>query len=234
MSMKKRATKSIALALIGISIAMPVTNTVFAMESNTDSKQNMNIDLTNTENDVYDQELVENVNVEGVNYTYKYYYNETGDKSVSITDMTTSKTETLTFDEKTSNVYLDGNKIGDAKISYDEDKNLDRNRRAVDSSWKRTAGPTHIYISWAKGTGTAIVLGLIAGKLGLATYAISAALVGSAGILAGQCSGGTLHFTKYYRNLPLGQVQYRTDWSFVASTGDRYGTYTYMSIPQSS
>ncbi len=32
--------------------------------------------------------------------------------------------------------------------------------------------------------------------------------------------------------LALGQVQYRTDWSFVASTGDRYGTYTYLSTPQ--
>ena len=73
MSMKKRATKSIALALIGVSVAIPVTNTVSAMESNTVSEQNMNTDSINTENDVYDQGVSENINVEGTDYTYKYY-----------------------------------------------------------------------------------------------------------------------------------------------------------------
>lgn len=236
MSMKKRAIKSIALALVGVSVAIPVTNTVFAMESNTASKQNMNIDSTNTEKDAFDQGLVENIDVEGVNYTYKYYYNENGDKSVSITDMTTSKTETLTFDEKTSNFYLDGRKIGDVKTSYDEVKIEKRAKRSVDTSWKHSGGAVHYYISWAKGIGAGAVIGMIATKLGRiagATFEVASCLGVGAAALASGTTGGTLHYSNYYRNLPFGQVQYRTDWVFVASTGDRYGTYTYMSDPKS-
>lgn len=230
MSMKKRATRSIALALVGVTVMIPVTNTVSAMELNTVSNQNMSIDSTNTEMDIYNQGLVENIDVDGVNYTYKYYYNENGDKSVSITDMTTSKTETLTLDEKTSNIYLDGNNIGYEKISYDDMPTLNR---AAANSWKLIAGPTHAYISWLRGTTTAVVLGVISAKLGIGAVYVKTAL-GTAGlaVLAGQCSGGTLHFSSYYRNLALGQVQYKTNWSFVASTGDRYGTYTYLSTPQ--
>ncbi len=231
MSMKKRATKSIALALIGVSVAIPVTNTVSAMESNTVSEQNMNTDSINTENDVYDQGVSENINVEGTDYTYKYYYNENGDKSVSITNMTTSKVETLTFDEKTSNVYLDGNKIGEVKTSYDDGETLKSNR-AVDTSWKLITGPVHKYITWGQATGSAVLIGAISAGLGIGGYAVTAAMGGALATLAASTSGGTLHYSKYYRNLAFGQAQTKTNWSFVASTGDRYGTYTYMSNPQ--
>lgn len=227
MSLKKRALKSIALALVGVTIAIPVANSVSAMEINSVSAQN--IEFTNAETDIFNQGLVESIDIEGVTYTYEYYYDINGLKSISITNMARSQTQILTFDEKTSNIYLDGQKISEVNPSYD---NVNSSTRAVDTSWKLTAGPVHRYISWAKGTTTAIVLGLISGALGLAGSYVSSALGGALSILAGQCSGGTLHYSKYYRNLALGQVQYRTDWSFVASTGDRYGTYTYLSTPQ--
>lgn len=38
MSLKKRAIKSIALALVGVTIAIPVANSVSAMEINSVSK----------------------------------------------------------------------------------------------------------------------------------------------------------------------------------------------------
>lgn len=231
MSMKKRATKSIALALVGVTVAIPVSNTVFAMESNTVSKQNMNIESTNTEKDSYAQGLIENIDIEGVNYTFEHYYNENGERSISITDMARSKSQILTYDEKTSNIYLDGEKIGDIKTVKDDGQALKNSK--VDTSWKLINGPVHKYISWKKGTTTAIVAGAMATVLGFATNAVITAIgLSSLSILASNCIGGTLHYSKYYRNLAFGQTQYRTDWSFVASSGDRYGTYTYLSTPQ--
>lgn len=50
--------------------------------------------------------------------------------------------------------------------------------------------------------------------------------------IAASSTGGIVHFSSYYRDLAFGEVQYKTDWSFVASTGDRYGTYSYYSLPQ--
>lgn len=229
MDLNKKASRSIAIALVGVSMITPVLNTVSAMETNAVSKQNMNIELTNTENDIFSQGLVENIDIEGVTYTYKYYYDENGNRNISINDIARSKSQTLTFDEKKSNIYLDGKKISDVKTSYED---VNSSNRAVDTRWKLINRPVHKYISWAKGTSTAIVIGVIAGALGIAGYYVSSALGSALSILSGQCSGGTLHYSKYYRNLALGQSQYRTDWSFVASTGDRYGTYTYLSTPQ--
>lgn len=144
MSLKKRAIKSIALALVGVTIAIPVANSVSAMEINSVSKQN--IELTNTENDIFNQGLVESIDIEGVTYTYEYYYDTNGFKSISITNMARSQTQILTFDEKTSNIYLDGQKISEVNSSYD---NVSSSTRAVDTSWKLTADRygTYTYLS---------------------------------------------------------------------------------------
>lgn len=45
MTMKKRATKSIALALIGVIVAIPTLNTVSAMEKGIDDIQNEEMDI---------------------------------------------------------------------------------------------------------------------------------------------------------------------------------------------
>lgn len=189
-------------------------------------------EISENEPDIYAQKFVENIDIEGVNYTYKYYYNENGERSISITDMTSSKTEILTYDQKTSNIYLDDEKMGNVKTS--DDKDQDAKAFGVDTSWKLIGGPSHEYVSWAKGTSAAIVAGAIAIVLGFKTDLIITAVgFGSLSILAASCNGATVHFSLYYRDLALGQYQNKTDWSFVASTGDRYGTYTYLSTPQS-
>lgn len=189
-------------------------------------------EISENEPDVYAQELVENTDIEGVNYTFEYYYNENSDKSVLITDETGTEEQILTFNEETSSFYLNGEKVGEVETSDISDKD-GISTRAVNTRWKLTAGPVHLRLSWIAGTTSAVVLAMIAAKLGIGAVYVKTA-VGTAGLsaLAACCSGGTLHYSKYYRNLALGQVQYKTNWSFVASTGDRYGTYTYLSTPK--
>lgn len=223
--MKNKINSKIALILFGITISTPIINTVYAMESSIISKQ-----YNNKTSDFYNEKLIENIELEGISYQYKYYYNENGERCISITDMNTSKTDILVYGEKDASIYLDGKKIGDVKTYYNSEKDLN-NSKAVDTSWKLMGIPVHHYISWAKGTSTSIVLGLISVKLGLSSKYVLSALSNSLSTLAGQSVGGTLHYSNYYRDLAFGQVQYRTDWSFVASNGDRYGTYTYLSTP---
>ena len=185
-------------------------------------------EISENEPDIYAQELVENIDIEGESYTFEYYYNENSDKSVLITDETGTEEQILTFNEETSSFYLNGEKVGDVETS-DEDG---ISTRAVDTSWHLTAGPVHLRLSWLAGTSTAVVLAMISAKLGIgAVYVKTAIGTAGLGVLAASCIGGTLHYSKYYRNLALGQVQYKTNWSFVASNSDRYGTYTYLSTP---
>lgn len=187
--------------------------------------------ISENETDIYEQELVENISIEGINYIFYYHYNEKGERSISITDMSNSKTEILTYDNIMSNIYLDGEKIGSSNLAEDDWETVSPS--AVDTSWKLIGSPVHERVSWAKGTTTAIVAGSIAIFLGISgTHVISAMGMGALSVLAAQAVGGTVHFSRYYRFLAFGEVQYRTDWSFAASTGDRYGTYYYYSVPQ--
>lgn len=227
MKLKKSISMTLILSFM-VSLISPFFS--FAESSNLSNNDSINNNISE-ENDIYKQELIENVNIDGINYIYKYYYDENGDRSISITDKSRSKTKTLTYDEKNSTINLNGQKIGDVKEDNSDGQVLKAPR--VNTSWRLINGPVHKYISWAKGTTTSAVAGGIALVLGFKTKAVVTALgFGTLGILASNCIGGTVHYSKYYRNLAFGQTQYRTDWSFVASSGDRYGTYRYLSTPQ--
>ena len=223
--LKKKSLKKIALLLFSVMISIPLVNSVSAIEN---SKQNMeNIELIDIENDIFAQNLTETIEIEGIYYNYKYYYNTNGLKSVSITNLLNSNVDILTFDEGNTTIYLNGQEIAYTNTEYDCYSNDEKS-----SEWTLIAGPAHLKITWKAGATVSVVSTLIAGALSVPASAIVQALGSGLTYLASKAEGGTLHFSKYYRDLALGQVQYKTDWSFVACTGKRLGTYDYYSTPQ--
>lgn len=181
-------------------------------------------DVISSQNNIYSKNLVEILEIDGINYKYEMYYNENGEETTAITNMNSLETKILTTNSE--GVFVDGQKIGEINISQS-----DENDAVTFTDWILLGKVGHIYISWAAGTSAAVIVGLIANKLKIPNNFVKECLQIALPTLVGACTGGTLHFSNYYRNLPFGQTQYRTDWSFVASTGDRYGTFTYLSLP---
>ena len=61
--------------------------------------------------DVYESELIECVNVSGIDYTYQYYYDDEGNRTINVIDGQTNELTVVKYDEATSQVYADGNVI---------------------------------------------------------------------------------------------------------------------------
>lgn len=211
---KKCIATYLCAAIIVTSI--PFTN-VFANEKN-----------VNSEKDIYAQGFTENVDIEGVTYTYKYYYDENGEKAISVTDNTTSKTEIITYDDKTSNIYVNDEKVGEVKTTDDDGQILDTPQSRT--TWN-LIGTYHKYITWAQGLSAGTLAGIMVSTIAfvMGPNLTVSIFIASCGIqvfsnIASAASGGTLHWTAWYYTSLL-YFHYKYDWSFVAATGDRYGTY---------
>lgn len=181
-----------------------------------------------SETDMYAQHVTENVNIEGVNYKYEYYYDSKGERNILVTNTATSESNILTYNEKTSTIYLDNEKLGEVKTVFENDPELKDISRSPRLAWT-LQGTFHNTISWGKGTTVAMVAGAIAVYLAtLGTAGVVAAMgSGSLSVLASNTIGGTLHRT-LYRSTSGSLVHHKYNWSFVANTGQRFGTYTYQ------
>jgi hypothetical protein len=172
--------------------------------------------------DMYAQGAEEVVNIDGVNYTYHYFYNDDGNRSISITDDAGFATDTLTYDKSSSKLYLNNEIFAIFETAPQSVASV--NTRSA-SDWTSLGSGSH-YISWARGATAAMVAAAIAIKLATLSSAgvIAAMGVGALGVLAGSAVGGTLSyrlemFSSFF------YVQYRYVWSFSAGTGDSYGPY---------
>ncbi|MBY1554848.1 hypothetical protein KWU72_17485 [Clostridioides difficile] len=177
----------------------------------------------NNKKDIYSEEFTETINIEGINYTYKYYYNEDGNRSISISDNTRSIAKTLTYDEKTSTIYLDDEKVAEVKTT-------NANGEILDTPESRTnwnlIGTYHKYITWANGIAAAALAAVISVAIGGVPVSgvIASCELSVLGIIAAGSVGGTLHWTGWYYTSTF-YWHYKYDWAFKAPTGERYGTY---------
>lgn len=178
-----------------------------------------------TENyNLYTNEESETVMIDGTSYTYYFYYIN-GNRAVDIINNDSGHTDKLVYNSTTSEMYLNDNQF--STINNITSNNITSLRsRAFTNGWKSLGKSSH-YISWLKGTTTAIVAGAIAIYLGtLGPAGVIAAIgIGSLGILAASSSGGTITVEGQWLHLPFTAPQYRFIWSFRASTGDKYGPY---------
>lgn len=224
----------ISLCTVMTIVAIPGINS-FAAELDT----NNNDTITNKENDIYSEKFEETVSIEGISYTYKYFYNENGDKSISILNNKTSTVETVTYDDESSNIYLDGKKIADVQTVDDDTDGsvITRSKRSTKGGFK-SLGTRHKKITWIKAMTTAAIAGVIATVMGgvggiliLGKSAVVGLIIGSCGgvtlaTIASGSAGGELHWTAWKKATRYID-HFKVDWSFIAPTDERYGTYHY-------
>lgn len=168
---------------------------------------------------LYDNEDSETVNIGGISYTYRYYY-ENGNRAIDIVNNESGHIDRIIFDETALEMYLNGRRVSMA------DGTAPTVAPAYTDGWE-SLGTDSYYISWGEATTAAVVAGMIAAYLGsLGTSGVVAAMgLTALSIIAANSSGGTLTVEWQWYNIPLVAPQYRYIWSFTASTGDKYGPY---------
>lgn len=174
--------------------------------------------------DYYDIGYSEKVTIDNNNYVYTFVY-ENGNKVINITNETTGGVEKITYNQNDSTIYLNDIEIGSIEPNSSEEQWVHPM-----NIWTTISNKSY-YVSWGKGVSTAVVAGAISlylGRLG-PTGVLLAMGSGTVGIIAAASIGGTVkvEIQEYFSG--FGAPQYRYIWSFIASTGDKYGEYIYHS-----
>ncbi len=157
--------------------------------------------------DIYADNLIEEVIIDDVQYTFEYSYNE-GSRQVIITD-SLGNLDVLQYE------------LNDEYIYVNEEPKV-----RISNGWN-DLGSSSTYVSWAKGMSVAVVAGAIgiaiSGNFGAAGV-IACIGLGTLSVLASGAVGGTVHnrVRMHYDY----NITYEYRWSFTASTGDSYGPFT--------
>lgn len=187
--------------------------------------------------DYYANEVHETINIEGEDYTYYYYLNENGNRSIDIS-FPDNSVQTIEYDQELGKIFLDEECVGNVEeisgslMELQTVPEIMGLYSSTTTDWVKQKQETR-RITWQQGTTAAVVAGLIATALGVmgASTVLAAMGAGTVAILAASCAGGTV-YTQPYTRLVLGQMKVKLNWWFVASTGDRLpksGTYVWQS-----
>ncbi len=189
-----------------------------------------------SEVDLYAEEKTETINIDGINYTYNYFYDEDGNRAITILNESTGIGDIVTYEIESSNVYLNDEVV--AMFGFNAQQNLYND---LESHLPQTfSNDNWIYwgsssnrITWGQGTDVAVLAAIIASGISSLGATIGASSVigvmgaGTLGVIAGCAIGGTVYTTTYkFNSIFVNQI--RIDWSFTASTGDSYGTYMHL------
>ncbi|WWU66653.1 hypothetical protein QJR26_18085 (plasmid) [Clostridium baratii] len=212
----KNFLKRIAL-ILAVTLITPTLSIAYASSQNVNKENNLQ--------KLYDEEKTEVVNIEGIQYTYKYGY-ENGNKVITVINNSNNTIEKVKKDKVSGDIYLNDKKISE------EDKKITQGQPLFSPrayfKWE-TKSSSSTYISWLAGTSVAGVAAVIATKLGsLGPKGVIAAMgVGVLGVIAAQSVGGRVYAKIQMFQAPFVNPQYRTIWGFKAGTGDYYGDYIY-------
>lgn len=174
--------------------------------------------------DLYESEMVEEVEIEGEIYIYSYFYDAEGNASISINNITKQETEVLTYVDETNKLYLDDELIGNVEsLEPVVEENGGNNTRDAYEYY----GALNKKVSWKKGityaavaAAIAVVLPSISAKMIIASVGVSVLGVLAAGAIGGTVKGSIYKLASNYK------TQYKYVWSFTASTNETYGTFT--------
>ncbi|MBN9648408.1 hypothetical protein J0L31_15585 [Terrisporobacter glycolicus] len=212
----KSLKKSVMVFLCAVMIIVTIPNIdVFADELNTNNKT-----------DLYAEKFVENISIEGDSYTYKYYYNENGDKSISILNNTNSTVETITYDDESSNIYLDGKRVAEAVTTDGTMHGASQNLQLRAATKWKSLGSRSKYITWAKAASANVIAGILAITI---TGGVSAGVIiascGKAVLKTiGKGAGVRVYWTTW--SSKAGRfTRLKYDWALKNLEGKRYGTY---------
>lgn len=192
------------------------------------------VELENKERDIYESELVETVDFEGVKYTYKYFYDD-GVKTINITNENDNSVETITYNESSTIAYLNGEVLATITPNLGAPVvELPDEIMAASVDWV-TIGNESVTISW-KAAATArdvaiIIAEAASGLIGMniITPSVVTAWIGSnvLAALAEAAGGGTVYVKTQRFYAPPATPRYRYLISFKNRNGKTYGPYIY-------
>lgn len=176
-----------------------------------------------SEQDYFAQELTEVVEVEGVEYTAHYSYNEFNDRIITITNEMNGDVDVLLFDDTNSSVYLNG----EIAATWGSDFSASDDTTTYGPGWENVGGGKE-YITWGKAVTVAVFAYIVAGVLSLMTgsMVILAMGIGTISLIASMSIGGTIRWTMYkYETIIAINVLY--EWRFIINN-EYYGPYEHM------
>lgn len=187
--------------------------TVFATDENA---------FITVKGDIYKNKEKEIVKIEGINYTYNYFYDNDGNRTIKITNSFDESVDIISYDNDLGEIILNGEKI--SEMILEENGEAEIATREANYSY---LGSRSKRISWGKAAVAATVAGAIAVAVGnIGGAAVIAAMgIAALGALASTAGGGVVK-TKVYSLKAGSFTNYKYVWSFTASTGDKYGNYT--------
>lgn len=197
---------------------------VSASSSSKDPVESKRILRTSVDN-IYGTSKIEITDIEGVYYTYHYYYNNNGMKAISITNENSNTTDVLTYDDSDLVIYLNDQSVATVKNVLSNSRS-DLNSVTSSPYYGEYMGSYSQEISWVAGAEIAVVAAAIAIALASSGGAgvISAMRSGVLGTLAACGIGGTVSGT-WYRSISAFSIVNTDVWIFTASTGEIYGPY---------
>lgn len=173
--------------------------------------------------DMYAQGATDEAVIEGVVYTFHYFY-EDGKRVITITNDADSKIEKVEFDPRTATTSF-----------YESSKDVSQPLSDEPTGVWIYMGSGSQYVSWGLGKSVSFIAGEIAARLGDVggPYVIVQIGLNRLAEWADSAIGGTIYVDNYYMNVPtsLPPISYLHVWSFTASNGDSVGPFALEEAP---
>lgn len=210
--MAKKIT-SIALAMVLLITCSLGATTAFAAESNDNASQN------------------ETIVIDGSVYEFEEaYWN--GMPATYINNLTENTRDIVYYDEANGTIYWNGEPMAYIeKVSTTLAEPETGISLLAADHWTYDRTETY-HVSWAQGASVSAVASAIAtaaSRMGGKLKALGVILeIGFSTLssLADSSVGGTVQVAQYHHIYTDGRIQYRWDWTFIASTGEHYGPFT--------
>lgn len=216
------------IRILGIILCITIfclNTTSITFANNTDnSRTNKNSDILNIENRMYIDNYSETVNIDGIDYTYDYFFKD-GNRAINVTNTDTGHIDTIVYDESNLEILLNNSLLATVETTY---STTDEYFRSNDY-WQDLGSTSH-RITWKQGTTVSVV----AAAFGVYLKAIGIpkiiATMGPSIIskIALSSIGGTLYIKTRKYAPPFGKILYEYTWTFRSSSYDIYGPYLYV------
>lgn len=210
--------KKLIATTIAATLAFQSTLAVAAQSNN---KQMDVLKASITE--MYNENSVEVVNIDGKNYTYNYSYDSNENKKIEIKN-DDNTTDVLVYNESDSTVYLNDKPLA----TIEKAPSMEARKCNATAAWPHWSASSS-KVSWSKGTTVSVAAAAISiaiGSLG-ASGVITAIGSGALSIIASNSIGGTVYQDlDKFDSLIINKI--KNTWSFTASTGQKFGPYVYV------
>lgn len=202
----KRVKRLLVYVLFGVLVS---NNLVYASEKN---------------NDIYENNYSETVDIEGTTYIYHYNYDSDGNRVIRIENYNSNEVDVVKCSSETGEIFLNGDNISEGDTVNEINVKYSNTRT---SSKYKLIGTRNKKVSWATSTSAAALAAVVAVAVtGISAAAVIAKIGAAAlGVIALQVQYGVVK-AKIYQMTAGSVTTYKYVWSFTPNGGSKYGDYT--------